>query len=52
MAQPSKNGTKILSVAAAALFALGGIYYGLLQFESFSMMRYTIRKQGKILWNL
>ena len=44
MAQPSKNGTKILSVAAAALFSLGGIYYGLLQFESFSMMRYTVKE--------
>lgn len=44
MAQPSKNGTKILSVAALILFALGGIYYGLLQFESFSMMRYTVKE--------
>ena len=42
MAQPSKNGGKILSVIAAALFALGGIYYGILLFDSFRMMRYTI----------
>ena len=44
MAQPSKNGTKILSLAAAVLFALGGIYYGLLLWDSFSMMRHTIRE--------
>lgn len=42
MAKPSKNGGKILSVIAAALFALGGIYYGILLFDSFRMMRYTI----------
>lgn len=42
MAKPSKNGSKILSVIAAALCALGGIYYGILLFDSFRMMRYTI----------
>ena len=42
LAQPRKNGGKILSVIAAALFALGGIYYGILLFDSFMKMRYTI----------
>ncbi len=42
MAQPRKNGGKILSVIAAILFALGGIYYGILLFDSFMKMRYTI----------
>lgn len=42
MAQPSKNGGKILSGIGAALFALGGIYYGILLSDSFRMMRYTI----------
>ena len=42
MAQPRKNGGKILSVIAAALFAIGAIYYGILLFDSFRMMRYTI----------
>ena len=46
MAKPSKNGGKILSVIAAALFALGGIYYGILLFDSFRMMRYTIVSSG------
>jgi hypothetical protein len=44
VAQPSKNGDKILSVAAAVLFAPGGIYYGLLLWDSVSMMRHTIRE--------
>ena len=42
MAQPRKNGGKILSVIAAALFAIGAIYYGILLLDSFRMMRYTI----------
>ena len=44
MAQPSKNGDKILSALSAGLFCLGGIYYGLLLWDSFRMMRYTIRE--------
>ena len=42
MAQPRKNGGKILSVIAAILFAIGSLYYGILLFDSFRMMRYTI----------
>lgn len=44
MAQPSKNGGKMLSALSAGLFCLGGIYYGLLLWDSFCMMRYTIRE--------
>lgn len=44
MAQPRKNGGKILSVIAAILFAIGSLYYGILLFDSFRMMRYTIRE--------
>ena len=42
MAQPSKNSGKILSGIATAFFAAGGIYYGILLFDSFRMMRHTI----------
>ena len=44
MAQPSKNGGKMLSALSAGLFCLGGIYYGVLLWDSFCMMRYTIRE--------
>lgn len=44
MAQPSKNGGKMLSALTAGLFCLGGIYYGVLLWDSFCMMRYTIRE--------
>ena len=42
MAQPRKNGGKILSVIAAILFGAGALYYGILLLDSFRMMRYTI----------
>ena len=42
MAQPRKNGGKILSAAAAILFGAGALYYGILLLDSFRMMRYTI----------
>lgn len=46
MAQPSRsrNVGKILSVAAAILFSVGGIYYGILLWDSFRMMRHAIRE--------
>lgn len=42
MARPRTNTAKLLSVAGASLFAIGGIYYGLLLFDSFGKMRYTV----------
>lgn len=44
MAQTKRSVGKMLSALSAGLFCLGGIYYGLLQFDSFRMMRYTIRE--------
>ena len=44
MAQPKRSVGKMLSALSAGLFCLGGIYYGLLLWDSFCMMRYTIRE--------
>lgn len=44
MAQPKRSVGKMLSALSAGLFCLGGIYYGVLLWDSFCMMRYTIRE--------
>ena len=44
MAQPKRSVGKMLSALTAGLFCLGGIYYGVLLWDSFCMMRYTIRE--------
>lgn len=44
MAQTKRSVGKMLSALSAGLFCLGGIYYGVLLWDSFCMMRYTIRE--------
>ena len=44
MAQTKRSVGKMLSALSAGLFCLGGIYDGVLLWDSFCMMRYTIRE--------